>query len=65
MEEAQRGDARMGAGVRSDAWFGSVKAASALAEQGYKAVLQIKTGHGHIPKNILKQLLKVHQVVSG
>ena len=55
----------MGAGVRSDAWFGSVKAASALAEQGYKAVLQIKTGHGHIPKNILKQLLKVHQVVSG
>jgi hypothetical protein len=58
MEEAQRGDARMGAGVRSDAWFGSVKAASALAEQGYKAVLQIKTGHGLYPKKYIETALE-------
>jgi hypothetical protein len=63
MEEEQRGDTRMGASVQDDAWFGSVKVASALAKQGYKAVLQIKTGHGLYPKNILKQFLKGHQAV--
>ncbi len=31
MEEAQRHDDRTGAGLRGDAWFGSVKAVVALA----------------------------------
>jgi hypothetical protein len=58
MEEAQRGDTRMGVGVRVNAWFGSGKAALALAEQGYKAVLQIKTGLSLYPKNYIETVLE-------
>ncbi len=43
MKEATDGDSRVGGGVRGDAWFGSVKAATAFAQKGYKAVLQVKT----------------------
>jgi hypothetical protein len=58
MEEAQRHDDRTGAGLRGDAWFGSVKAAVALAKKGYKAVLQIKTGHGLFPKKFIENALE-------
>ena len=58
MEEAQDSDIRVGAGVRGDAWFGSVKAATALAQNGYKAVLQVKTGHGLFPKKFIEDALK-------
>ena len=37
MEEAQDGDITVVAGVRCDAWFGSVKAATVLCHKGYKA----------------------------
>jgi len=37
MEEAQDGDITVVAGVRCDAWFGSVKAATVLCQKGYKA----------------------------
>jgi len=57
MEEAQRDDDRTGAGLRADAWFGSVKAAVALAKKGYKAVLQVKTGHGLFPKKFIESAL--------
>jgi hypothetical protein len=57
MEEVQRGnDDDVGAGLRADAWFGSVKAAVALAKIGFKAVLQ---------KSSSKTLSKMPHVVSG
>jgi hypothetical protein len=65
MEEAQRGDTRMGAGMQGNAWFGSVKAASTLAKQGYKAVLQIKTEQGLYPKKHIETVLEGHWVVFG
>jgi hypothetical protein len=58
MEEAQRNDNRTGAGLRADAWFGSVKAAVALAKKGYKAVLQVKTGRGLFPKKFIESALE-------
>jgi len=58
LEEAQDGDNRVGAGVRGNAWFGSVKAATALGQKGYKAVLQVKTGHGLFPKKFIEDTLK-------
>jgi hypothetical protein len=58
MEEAQDSDICVGAGVWGDAWFGSVKAATALAQNGYKAVLQVKTGHGLFPKKFIEDTLK-------
>ena len=58
MEEVQRDDVRTGAGLRADAWFGSVKSAVALAKKGYKAVLQVKTGHGLFPKKIIESTLE-------
>lgn len=58
MEEAQDGDITVVAGVRCDAWFGSVKAATALGQKGYKAVLQVKTGHGLFPKKFIEDTLK-------
>jgi hypothetical protein len=59
MEEVQRGnDDDVGAGLRADAWFGSVKAAVALAKKGFKAVLQVKTGHGLYPKKFIEDTLK-------
>jgi len=57
MEEVQRDDDRTGAGLRADAWFGSVKAAVAIAKKGYKAVLQVKTGHGLFPKKFIESAL--------
>ena len=59
MEEAQDGDITVVAGVRCDAWFGSVKAATALDQKGYKAVLQVKTGHGLSPKKFIEDTFKV------
>jgi hypothetical protein len=41
---------RMGAGVQSDAWFGSVKAASALTEQHYKLCFRLKQSMDYFPK---------------
>jgi hypothetical protein len=38
MEEATGGDIRVVDGVQGNAWFGSVKAATALAQKGDKAV---------------------------
>jgi hypothetical protein len=58
MEEAQDSDICVGAGVWGDAWFGSVKAATALAQNGYKAVLQVKTGHRLFPKKFIEDSLK-------
>jgi hypothetical protein len=45
-------------GIMGDAWFGSVKAAVALANKGYKAILQVKTGHALFPKSFIEELLK-------
>ena len=45
-------------GIMGDAWFGSVKAATALALKGYKAILQVKTGHGLYPKAFIEEALK-------
>ena len=58
IEEATEDQDQNGDGVRGDAWFGSVKAAVALAKAGYKAVLQIKTGHGLFPKKFIEDTLK-------
>jgi hypothetical protein len=41
-----------------DDWFGSIKAAVALAKTGFKAVLQVKTGHGLYPKKFIEDTLK-------
>jgi hypothetical protein len=65
IEVAAEGQDQNGDGVRGDAWFGSVKAAVVLAKAGYKAVLQIKTGHGLFPKKKSKILSRMHQVVFG
>jgi hypothetical protein len=45
-------------GIMGDAWFGSVKAAVALAKKGYRAILQVKTGHGLFPKSFIEETLK-------
>ncbi len=58
MEEVQRDDVQTGASLRADAWFGSVKSAVALAKKGYKAVLQVKTGHGLFPKKFIESTLE-------
>jgi hypothetical protein len=58
MEEAQKGNDQTRAGLQADAWFGSVKAAVALGKNGYKAVLQVKTRHGHFPKKFIEETLK-------
>jgi hypothetical protein len=66
MEEAQDGDIWVGAGVWSDTWFGSVKAATAQAEKGYKAVPhQVKTGHILFLKKFIDFFLRMHQVAFG
>lgn len=57
-EEEQDGDIHLGAGVRGDAWFGSVKAVEALAQIGYKAVLYVKTGQRLFPMNFVEYSLK-------
>ena len=50
MEEAQDGDITVVAGVRCDAWFGSVTAVSELALRGFEGVMQVKQNHGLYPK---------------
>ena len=44
--------------MKGDAWFGSVKAAAALAQRGIECVLQVKTGHSLYPKAFVEQALK-------
>jgi hypothetical protein len=39
----------------ADAWFGAIKSAVALAKKVYKAVLQVKTGHGLFPKKFIDE----------
>ena len=56
--------------IKGDAWFGSVKAAAALAEEGIEAVLQVKTGHSLYPKKFIADVLDgspggVHIVLKG
>ena len=45
-------------GVQGDAWFGSVCAAGALGEAGYKAVLQVKMNSRLYPKAFIMEALK-------
>jgi hypothetical protein len=57
-------------GIRGDAWFGSVRAASEIAWHGYEAVFQIKQNHGLFPKSFIEEALKdapggVHIVLEG
>ena len=56
--------------MKGDAWFGSVKAAAAMAERGIECILQIKTGHSLYPKEFVQNALKdtpggVHVVLKG
>jgi hypothetical protein len=51
-------DGNTDSGIMGDAWFGSVKAATALAKKGCKAILQVKTGHGLYPKAFIEEALK-------
>jgi len=57
-------------GIRGDAWFGSVRAASEIARRGHEAVFQIKQNHGLFPKSFIEEALKdapggVHIVLEG
>ncbi|MFN9982106.1 MAG: hypothetical protein ACK53Y_19425, partial [bacterium] len=45
-------------GIRGDAWFGSVRAASEIARRGHEAVFQIKQNHGLFPKSFIEEALK-------
>ena len=58
MVEVHKDNSQAGAGLPVDAWFGSMKAAVALAKEGYKAVLQVKTGNGLFPKKFIEDTLK-------
>ena len=56
--------------IKGDAWFGSVKAAAALADEGTEAVLQVKTDHSLLQKKFIKDALSgssggVHIVLRG
>jgi hypothetical protein len=44
--------------VEGDAWFGSVRCAAALAREGYKCVLQVKTNSGLYPKTFIEEALE-------
>ena len=44
--------------VLGDSWFGSVKAAVGLAQEGFEAILQVKQNHGLYPKNVITDILK-------
>jgi hypothetical protein len=52
MEKVQKGNI---AGLQADTWLGSEKAAVALGKKGYKAVLQVKTGHGLFQKKFIEE----------
>jgi hypothetical protein len=43
--------------LEADAWFGSVRCASALAQQGYKCVLQVKQNSCLFPKDFIEDAL--------
>ncbi len=58
MEEVQRDGIQTGADSHAEAWFGSIKSAVALAKKGYKALLQVKTGHGLFPEKFIKNTLE-------
>jgi len=45
-------------GLRGDAWFGSVKAASAMAVRGYQCVYQVKGYSTLYPKDFIEDALK-------
>ena len=56
--------------IKGNAWFRSVKAAAALANEGIEAVLQVKTGHSLYPKKFIEERLKgcpggIHIVLKG
>ncbi len=56
--------------IEGDAWFGSVRCAAALAQEGYKCVLQVKQNNGLFPKKFIKDALAdapggVHIVLQG
>ena len=56
--------------VKGDAWFGSVRAASSLAERGVEGILQVKQNSGLYPKDFVETALKdspggVHIVLRG
>jgi len=44
--------------VDADAWFGSVRCAAALAKEGYKTVLQVKSNSGLFPKTFIEEALE-------
>ena len=44
--------------VDADAWFGSVRCAAALAKEGYKTVLQVKSNSGLFPKTFIEKALE-------
>ena len=44
--------------VLGDSWFGSVKAAVGLAQEGFEYILQVKQNHGLCPKNLITEILK-------
>ena len=44
--------------VLGDSWFGSVKAAGALANEGFECILQIKQNHAQYPKQAITDILK-------
>ncbi len=45
------------AGVKGDAWFGSVKSCANLKLKGYDSVLQIKQNHSLYPKSFVDEIL--------
>ena len=56
--------------VKGDSWFGSVKAAAAIAENDMQCVLQVKTSHTLFPKTYIENALAntpggVHIVLKG
>jgi len=55
---------------QGDAWFGSVKAAAALAGKAFQAVLQVKNNKGLFPKAYVEEAFEdapggVHIVLKG
>ena len=44
--------------VVADSWFGSVKAAKSLAQNGFETILQVKQNHGLFPKDKITKILK-------
>ena len=43
--------------MKGDSWFGSVKAAAALAQKGIECVLQVKTNSRLYPKEFIGKAL--------